>query len=124
LLIKLNGESREVPERSMLDDLVKDLSLEPTRIAIELNQHVVRRDQWAHTTLAEGDRVEIVHFVGGGSGGTRTFCPRASEARSDPRRHYFERLFALRAQADRVSALRPRSGLQSFISSVRGVKSS
>ncbi len=67
MLIHLNGESREVPERSMLDDLVKDLSLEPTRIAIELNQQVVRRDQWARTTLAEGDRIEIVHFVGGGA---------------------------------------------------------
>jgi sulfur carrier protein len=67
LLIQLNGESREVPERSMLDDLVKDLSLEPTRIAIELNQRVVRRDQWARTTLAEGDRIELVHFVGGGT---------------------------------------------------------
>jgi thiamine biosynthesis protein ThiS len=51
----------------MLEDLVKDLSLEPTRIAIELNQQVVRRDQWARTTLAEGDRIEIVHFVGGGT---------------------------------------------------------
>jgi thiamine biosynthesis protein ThiS len=67
LLIKLNGESRKVPERSMLDDLVKDLSLEPKRIAIELNQQVIRRDQWTHTILAEGDRIEIVHFVGGGA---------------------------------------------------------
>lgn len=67
MLIQLNGESREVRERSMLDDLVKDLSLEPTRIAIELNQQVVRRDHWARTTLAEGDRIEIVHFVGGGT---------------------------------------------------------
>jgi hypothetical protein len=73
--------------------------------------------------LAEGDRIEIVHFVGGGSG-TQTSCPPASEAHSDPRRDYIERLGALRAQADRMSALRPRSGLQSFISSVRGVKSS
>ena len=58
----------------MLDDLVRDLSLDPARIAIELNQHVVRRDKWPQTTLREGDRIEIVHFVGGGSGGSRTSC--------------------------------------------------
>ena len=66
MLVQINGESREVRDRSTLDDLVNELSLAPTRIAIELNQKVVRRDQWAKTTLADGDRIEIVHFVGGG----------------------------------------------------------
>ena len=66
LLLQLNGESREVPDQSMLGDLVRELSLEPARIAIELNQQVVRRDKWSQTTLKDGDRVEIVHFVGGG----------------------------------------------------------
>jgi thiamine biosynthesis protein ThiS len=86
LLIQLNGESREVRDRSTLKDLVSELSLAPARIAIELNHLVVRRDQWGETTLAEGDRIEIVHFVGGGSSGSRTSCPPAGEARSDPRR--------------------------------------
>ena len=63
----MNGESREVRDRSTLDDLVRELSLTPARIAIELNHQVVRRDKWAQTTLAEADRIEIVHFVGGGS---------------------------------------------------------
>jgi thiamine biosynthesis protein ThiS len=67
LLVQVNGESREVPERTSLDDLVSELSLTPARIAIELNQKVVRRDRWAETILAEGDRIEIVHFVGGGT---------------------------------------------------------
>ena len=67
MLLQVNGESREVRDRSTLDDLVRELSLTPARIAIELNQHVVRRDKWAQTTLAEADRIEIVHFVGGGS---------------------------------------------------------
>jgi len=66
LLVQINGESREVRDRSTLSDLVGKLSLAPARIAIELNQQVVRRDQWDQTTLAEGDRIEIVHFVGGG----------------------------------------------------------
>ena len=67
LLVQINGESREVPGRLTLNDLVSELSLAPARIAIELNQHVVRRDKWDQTTLAHGDRIEIVHFVGGGA---------------------------------------------------------
>ncbi len=66
MLVQLNSESRELRDRSTLDDLVRELSLAPERIAIELNQQVVRRDKWAQTTLADGDRIEIVHFVGGG----------------------------------------------------------
>ncbi len=54
-------------DRLMLGDLVRELSLAPARIAIEVNQRVVRRDEWDQTTLAEGDRIEIVHFVGGGA---------------------------------------------------------
>jgi thiamine biosynthesis protein ThiS len=65
-VVQINGESREVRDGSTLDDLVSELSLAPTRIAIELNQKVVRRDQWARMALADGDRIEIVHFVGGG----------------------------------------------------------
>jgi thiamine biosynthesis protein ThiS len=67
LLIQLNGERREVADGTRLGDLVHELSLAPARIAIELNQSVVRRDQWARINLAEGDRIEIVHFVGGGA---------------------------------------------------------
>ena len=67
MLIQLNGESREVRDRSTLNDLVCELSLPPARIAIELNHLVVRRDEWADTVLAENDRIEIVHFVGGGA---------------------------------------------------------
>jgi thiamine biosynthesis protein ThiS len=66
LLIQLNGESRELRDGATLDDLVSELSLTPARIAIELNQKVVRRDGWSETKLAAEDRIEIVHFVGGG----------------------------------------------------------
>jgi len=66
VLVQLNGQSREVRDRSTLDDLVSELSLTPSRIAIELNQQVVRRDKWVTTSLTDGDRIEIVHFVGGG----------------------------------------------------------
>jgi len=62
----VNGESRNVADQSTLNDLVDELSLAPARIAVELNGEVVRRNNWAETVLAEGDRLEVVHFVGGG----------------------------------------------------------
>ena len=66
MLIELNGDERDVPASITLSELVKHLALAPERLAIELNRKVVRRSDWQQTTLAEGDRVEIVHFVGGG----------------------------------------------------------
>ena len=66
LRIQVNGEIRSVADQSTLGDLVTELSLPPARIAVELNGTVVRREQWPETLLAEGDRLEIVHFVGGG----------------------------------------------------------
>ena len=84
MLIQLNGENREVLEAAVLSDLIYELSLAPARIAIEVNQRVVRRDQWERTALVEGDRIEIVHFVGGGTfdgrlGITHKMCvPRSS----------------------------------------------
>lgn len=64
--ITVNGEAREVPEHLTLSGLINQLALAPERMAVELNREVVCRANWIHTTLAEGDRVEIVHFVGGG----------------------------------------------------------
>lgn len=69
LRVKINGESREVNDQSSLNDLVEELSLSPARIAVELNGQVIRRTEWVQTLLAEGDRLEIVHFVGGGEAG-------------------------------------------------------
>jgi thiamine biosynthesis protein ThiS len=66
LRIKVNGEEREVIAGATLSDLVSQLALVPERLAIEHNRAVVRRVDWPRTHLAEGDRIEIVHFVGGG----------------------------------------------------------
>jgi thiamine biosynthesis protein ThiS len=65
--IEINGEPRHVADKSYLSDLVRELSLPPERVAIELNKEVVRRADWANTLITEGDRIEIVQFVGGGS---------------------------------------------------------
>lgn len=64
--IEVNGESREVERGTTLYRLVKQLALTPERLAIEHNREVVRRADWPQTELSEGDRIEIVHFVGGG----------------------------------------------------------
>ena len=64
--IQLNGEAQELGEGTTLQGLVEQLSLAPERLAVELNREVVRRADWPSAVLSEGDRVEIVHFVGGG----------------------------------------------------------
>ena len=61
----VNGELKEV-ETSTLADLITELDLPVARIAIELNRDVVRRSDWGSTMLKDEDRIEIVHFVGGG----------------------------------------------------------
>jgi sulfur carrier protein len=66
LRININGESREVEDDLTLPELVNSLDLRPEQIAVELNQTVIRRAQWPATRLRENDKVEIVHFVGGG----------------------------------------------------------
>lgn len=65
--ININGEPREVEDNLSLPELIGSLNLRPEQIAIELNQTVIRRAQWQTTNLRENDKVEIVHFVGGGS---------------------------------------------------------
>jgi thiamine biosynthesis protein ThiS len=67
LRIILNGEPRDVPDSISLSDLLEHLSLAQERLAIEYNREVVRRADWPRTVLSEGDQLEIVHFVGGGS---------------------------------------------------------
>ena len=64
--VELNGESKELDEGTALSTLIEQLSLAPERVAVELNREVVRRADWPATRLNDGDRVEIVHFVGGG----------------------------------------------------------
>lgn len=64
--IQVNGEPLAVAPGSSLSDLVAQLELSGKRIAIELNLEIVPRSRYAETLLKEGDRVEIVHAIGGG----------------------------------------------------------
>jgi thiamine biosynthesis protein ThiS len=62
----INGEARDFNPPLSLTGLVDQLGMKADRVAIELNRSIVARDLWAETSLADGDRLEIVHFVGGG----------------------------------------------------------
>ena len=62
----LNGENKEVAEDLSLSELLDGLQLPAQRIAIELNKQVVRKKDWPEIRVREADRIEIVHFVGGG----------------------------------------------------------
>jgi len=64
--LQINGQEREFPSPLSLAALVESLGMKAGRVAVELNRNIVPREQWATTSLAEGDRLEVVHFVGGG----------------------------------------------------------
>ncbi|MGZ4790089.1 MAG: sulfur carrier protein ThiS [Terriglobales bacterium] len=63
----INGEQRELPDLPTLAALVEHLGLKADRLAVELNRDIVPRANWQSTSLKSGDRLEIVHFVGGGA---------------------------------------------------------
>jgi sulfur carrier protein len=64
--IQLNGEPYESPEEITVRGLLERLEIHGARVAVELNLDIVPKDKYATTGLKEGDRVEVVHFVGGG----------------------------------------------------------
>ena len=64
--VYLNGESREVPDGLNLEQLLQHFSLPSQRVAIELNKDVVRRGDWTTVNVSESDKIEVIHFVGGG----------------------------------------------------------
>ncbi len=64
--IIVNGEARQVPQGETIAGLVRDLALDPERLAVELDRKIVKRALWALTPLEAGSEIEIVQFVGGG----------------------------------------------------------
>jgi len=65
--LQINGEERSFSDGLTLAAVVEQLGVKADRVAIELNKIIVRREAWAATKLRDGDRLEIVHFVGGGA---------------------------------------------------------
>jgi thiamine biosynthesis protein ThiS len=64
--IQLNGAPHRVESASTVASLVATLGLEPTKVAVERNLEIVPKSTYGDTALSAGDRIEIVHFVGGG----------------------------------------------------------
>jgi sulfur carrier protein len=70
LTLVLNGQSRTfdaLSQSASVDDLILELGLKGDRVAVEFNGDIVARASWPATMLSSGDRLEVVHFVGGGS---------------------------------------------------------
>jgi thiamine biosynthesis protein ThiS len=62
----INGEDRQFDSALTVVALVNRLGMKPDRVAVELNRELVPRERWATTLLNDDDKLEIVHFVGGG----------------------------------------------------------
>ena len=66
MILTINDEDHELNSISTISELLVHLGMKADRVAVELNRNLVSRDAWPTTRLAEGDKLEIVHFVGGG----------------------------------------------------------
>ena len=66
MTVIVNGESKECPNGASLAQFIEHLQLKADRVAVELNRQIAARSGWSEIALREGDRLEIVHFVGGG----------------------------------------------------------
>ncbi|HWF92255.1 MAG TPA: sulfur carrier protein ThiS, partial [Terriglobales bacterium] len=63
--LNINGQEQQFDAPLSLASLLERLGMKQDRVAVELNRGIVRRELWAETKLSEGDKLEIVHFVGG-----------------------------------------------------------
>jgi thiamine biosynthesis protein ThiS len=66
VIVFINGEKREIAAELNVAQLLQELGIRPGRVVVELNRDVVSRESHDTTFLKEGDKIEIVHFVGGG----------------------------------------------------------
>ncbi len=66
MTVLVNGEERSVRQPATLLDLLRQFDLDPRAVVVELNRELIRRPTLSSTVLRDGDRVELVHFVGGG----------------------------------------------------------
>ena len=64
--IKLNGKERQIPENFKIEKLINDLKIPIKKVAIELNQEILDKKKLHKIKLKKNDKIEIVHFIGGG----------------------------------------------------------
>jgi thiamine biosynthesis protein ThiS len=67
MVITLNGEKKDISAGLTVEGLLRHLDIKPERVAVEINEEIVRKAAYAATDVKEGDRVEVVQFMGGGS---------------------------------------------------------
>lgn len=65
--VQLNGKQREVPAGLTVRGLLESLGLEPRLVVVERNREIVARARYDEVRIGDGDRLELVHFVGGGA---------------------------------------------------------
>ncbi|MBO6949473.1 MAG: sulfur carrier protein ThiS [Rhodospirillales bacterium] len=65
--ITINGETRELGANTSVDGLLREIGLDPAKVAVERNLEIVPKSTYTDTLVAEGDKLEIVHFIGGGA---------------------------------------------------------
>ena len=66
ITVTVNGEQRETKPGLTVTDLLREMGLDPGRVAIERNLEILARPDWVKASVQDGDRYEIVQFVGGG----------------------------------------------------------
>ena len=65
--IKVNGENLEILDSLTINGLLNHIGLDGRRVAIERNLEIVPKSNYSETNIADGDQIEIVHFIGGGN---------------------------------------------------------
>ena len=64
--IRVNGKVKSIPANHSISDLVKNLNIPIKKVAIELNQEIIDKKRTSNIKLKKNDKIEIVHFIGGG----------------------------------------------------------
>ena len=66
MLITLNGKEKSLNENTILKHLIEELGIADKRIAVEINQEIIPKSEYANYAIRDGDTIEIVHAIGGG----------------------------------------------------------
>lgn len=64
--LTVNGDARDIPDGATVAALIAHLGLPERKVAVERNLEIVPKSRYGETALSDGDRIEIVHFIGGG----------------------------------------------------------
>lgn len=65
--VTINGQQKEIAATSSLKDIVDDFSHNTPKVVAELNEEIIRTEQWSNRLISEGDKIELISFVGGGA---------------------------------------------------------